>query len=99
MKYKIENEEMVVFLDSELDHHNANITKEKIDSEVMKGRVKTIGFDFTNTNFMDSSGIGIIMGRYKLLAAIGGNVYVTNINKNIERIFLISGLYKIIERK
>jgi stage II sporulation protein AA (anti-sigma F factor antagonist) len=99
MKYKIENEEMVVFLDSELDHHNANITKEKIDSEVMKGRVKTIGFDFTNTNFMDSSGIGIIMGRYKLLEAIGGNVYVTNINKNIERIFLISGLYKIIERK
>lgn len=53
----------------------------------MKGRVKTIGFDFTNTNFMDSSGIGIILGRYKLLEAIGGNVYVTNINKNIERIF------------
>lgn len=99
MKYRIENEEMIVFLDSELDHHNANITKEKIDSVVMEGKVKVIGFDFSNTNFMDSSGIGIIMGRYKLLEAIGGRVYVTNINKNIERIFMISGLYKIIERK
>lgn len=99
MKYKIENDEMIVFLDRELDHHNANITKEQIDSLVMKGNIRTICFDFSDTNFMDSSGIGIIMGRYKLLEAIGGKVYVTNINKNIERIFLISGLYKIIERK
>lgn len=48
---------------------------------------------------MDSSGIGIIMGRYKLLKAINGKVSVCNLESNVERIFMISGLYKIIERK
>ena len=47
---------------------------------------------------MDSSGVGVIMGRYKLIKPRGGNVTVTNINKAIDRILTISGLYKIVSR-
>lgn len=47
---------------------------------------------------MDSSGVGVIMGRYKLIKPRGGNVTVTNINKTIDRILTISGLYKIVSK-
>lgn len=99
MNYEIKNGEMRVILDKELDHHNASLIKDEIDDMVLKGKVRDIIFDFEKTSFMDSSGIGIIMGRYKLLKTLDGKVYVTNISGNIERIFVISGLYKIIERK
>lgn len=48
---------------------------------------------------MDSSGIGVIMGRYKLIKKRGGNITVTNINSSIDRIFTISGLYKIVDKE
>ncbi|MDE6209310.1 MAG: anti-sigma factor antagonist [Lachnospiraceae bacterium] len=99
MNYEIKNGEMRVILDKELDHHNASLIKDEIDDMVLQGKVRDIIFDFEKTSFMDSSGIGIIMGRYKLLKTLDGKVYVTNISGNIERIFVISGLYKIIERK
>lgn len=99
MNFEINNGEMRVILDKELDHHNASLIKDKIDDMVLQGKVRDIIFDFAKTSFMDSSGIGIIMGRYKLLKSLDGKVYVTNISGNIERIFVISGLYKIIERK
>jgi stage II sporulation protein AA (anti-sigma F factor antagonist) len=47
---------------------------------------------------MDSSGIGVIMGRYKLVKNMGGEITVTNINQSIDRIFTISGLYKIVNK-
>ena len=86
-------------LDKELDHHNAAMIKDKIDELIIEGQVKDVTFDFGKTTFMDSSGIGIIMGRYKLVKSINGKVFVCNVSGNIERILMISGLYKIIERK
>ena len=48
--------------------------------------------------FMDSSGIGMVMGRYRKIQYFGGNVYVTGVGAGIDRIFSMSGLYKIIQR-
>lgn len=99
MEYEIKNGEIRVMLDKELDHHNAAMIKDKIDELIIEGQVKDVTFDFGKTTFMDSSGIGIIMGRYKLVKSINGKVFVCNVSGNIERILMISGLYKIIERK
>ena len=62
------------------------------------GNVKNIVFDFKDVSFMDSSGIGLIMGRYKKVMFIGGKAAVTNVGNAVDRIFKISGLYKIIEK-
>ena len=95
---RLEGKKLVVMLQKELDHHNATAIKDMIDEYILAGKAEEVVFDFTRTSFMDSSGIGIIMGRYKLLKAIGGNIYVTNMDKNVERIFSISGLFKIVSK-
>ena len=51
-------------------------------------------FDFVDTEFMDSSGIGIIAGRYKKVQCFGGNVYILNAGKQVNRILMLSGIQK-----
>jgi len=99
VSYYMEEETLVVGLGKELDHHNAQNIREKTDASVIKGGVKRIIFDFSGTSFMDSSGIGVIMGRQKIMDSIGGKVFVRNMNREIERIFLISGLHKLVEKE
>lgn len=97
--YEVKNRCLIVHIGKELDHHNAISLKEKADRYLEKENVKHIIFDFANAEFMDSSGIGVIMGRYKKVIFTGGKVYVTRVGKAVDRIFQISGLYKIIEKK
>lgn len=89
---------MIIAMDKELDHHNAQIVKNMADKYILQGNIKNIVFDFEDTDFMDSSGIGVIAGRYKNIKPFNGKVYVINVNKNIDRILLLSGLYKLVER-
>ncbi len=99
MKYMLENETLVVIMDRDLDHHNAMEVKKEVDDYIYGGQVKNVTFDFKNTSFMDSSGIGVVMGRHRLVNPLGGEVKVKNLSDNIDRIFLISGLYKIIKKE
>ena len=71
---------------------------EQSDWYIVSNQIKNIIFNFKRTMFMDSSGIGVIMGRYKLVKKRGGSITVTNINNSIDRIFTISGLYKIVSK-
>lgn len=89
---------LIIRLNQELDHHIALMLREKADKLIERGNVKNIVFDFEKSNFMDSSGIGVIMGRYKKVIFTGGKVSVTNVNSVVDRIFRLSGLYKIIEK-
>ena len=58
--------------------------------------IKNIIFDFKNIRFMDSSGIGVIIGRYKKISSEGGKVSVVNVNDRVKKIFNLSGMNKII---
>jgi stage II sporulation protein AA (anti-sigma F factor antagonist) len=89
---------LVVGLQEELDHHYAIRLREKTDRLLDKGKIKHIIFDFTGVKFMDSSGIGVIMGRYKRVIFTGGKVAVVGVGGSIDRILNLSGLYKIIEK-
>ena len=95
---EVRGDNLFIYLPEELDHHNAKIITEQSDWYIISNQIKNIVFNFSNTNFMDSSGVGVIMGRYKLIKPRGGNVTVTNINKAIDRILTISGLYKIVSK-
>ena len=97
-KYSISGDTMVVELTKELDHHNSVSIREEIDRQIYNGKVKNIIFDFKNTTFMDSSGVGVILGRHRILKNVGGVIAVTNVNKAVDRLFMISVIYKIVEK-
>ncbi len=94
--YEIQGNTLWVSLDGELDHHLARQVKKKCQLMMLAQPIQNIGFDFLKTDFMDSSGVGMIMGRYQEVSAIGGKILIKNVNANIDRIMSISGLYKII---
>lgn len=98
MKLKLLNKgtTLVVNIVGELDHHSAEYIRDKIDGEIIKAITKNIIFDFSKVSFMDSSGIGVIMGRFKNVQKLNGKVAIANINIQIKRIFEMSGLSKII---
>ena len=89
---------MVIHLGEDLDHHNAVYIREMADGYVEKYPIDRIIFDFSGVEFMDSSGIGVVMGRYKQMSYVGGTVYVYGIGKNVDRIFQMSGLYKLVKQ-
>lgn len=92
----IEGDRMVIRIGDDLDHHITKELKEQIDGMVDGGIVKNIAFDLSQTGFMDSAGIGLIMGRYKKIAPLGGEISVVGTNPAIDRIIRISGIHKII---
>ncbi len=96
MKFDIENECLIITTDKEIDHHSSELIREKADDLVIRNYIKNILFDFSNTEFMDSSGVGMIMGRYRMIQGINGKVGIVNTNKNIDRIVLLSGLHKVV---
>ncbi|HHY04020.1 MAG TPA: anti-sigma F factor antagonist [Thermoanaerobacterales bacterium] len=97
VNFKIQNNIIIVDLNGELDHHMAQLVKQQLNAFLLKKQAKKILFDFKNVTFMDSSGIGMILGRYKELQKINGKVGVVNVTSNIKRIFEMSGLFNIIE--
>ena len=90
------NGNLVVKIRGEIDHHTAQGIKNSVTHEFAKGNAKNIVFDFAYVSFMDSSGIGMVIGRYKELQKTGGRVFAINIGAEIGRIFEISGLKRIV---
>ena len=98
MEYKFEmgQGKLRVVVPKELDHHLATQLKEEADLLIETYHVKTLIFDFTNTEFMDSSGIGVLIGRSRNVSFSGGQVVATNLSPRVEQIFRISGLQRLI---
>ncbi|WP_250673949.1 anti-sigma F factor antagonist [Paraclostridium ghonii] len=98
INFSLDNKNLrVEFLSKELDHHIANEVREEIDYVIQDKQIKNIVFDFKNMNFMDSSGIGVVIGRYKKISSEGGKVAVINLNSRVKKVFDLSGMNKIIE--
>ena len=89
---------LIVTLSGEMDHHASDLARRKIDDAYHVQGALHIIFDCHELNFMDSSGIGLIMGRYKTAASLGGRVMLTGVSPKLDRIFSMSGLYKIIKK-
>ena len=88
---------LMVKMPAEVDHYQADVICEKADRLLVREDVEHVVFDFEDTRFMDSSGIGIVMGRYRKIACFGGKVYCIHADKQIKRILTLSGLNKIVE--
>ena len=88
---------LMVKLPEEIDHYRSSYICEQADYFIINKDVDHVVFDFEATKFMDSSGIGIIMGRYKKISCFGGRVYAIHADKQIQRILRMAGLNKIVE--
>ena len=93
----IDNETLVVRINGELDHHLAAQLRQQIDQTVMQGGIRKIIFDFSGVGLMDSSGIGLIMGRYKLMQAVDGEVCAFGISPQLDKLITMSGIKRIIK--
>ena len=96
--YELHRNCLLIYVTDDLDHHTVTKLREYSDRLIEAGNIKHIIFDFTDVGFMDSSGIGLIMGRYKKVMFLGGRAAVSNVGEVVNRIFSLSGLYQIIER-
>ena len=92
-----EDNVLIVTLPEEIDHHKTSELAEQIDETLLNGTADKVIFDFAKTRFMDSSGIGLLMGRYKLMRALGGSVRITHAGERIQKILMLSGIHKIIQ--
>lgn len=89
-------ETLIVQIPAEVDHCFADAVKEDVDRRLQTENIERLEFDFGKTEFMDSSGIGFLMGRYKLMKALGGQVSITHAGERIYKILVLSGIHKII---
>lgn len=98
LKFLIKDQNIVVKVEGEIDHHSSQFLKDKIDMQIHKENVKNIIFDFAGVNFMDSSGLGLVMGRYRTMQSLGGRVMLTNISSQLDRVFSLAGLYRVMDK-
>jgi len=89
---------MLVQLTGELDHHTADHVRQSVDSELERGNVKHVMMDFSELDFMDSSGLGMLLGRYKRVTQLGGSMAVCGVGGTLIKLFELSGLFKIIRQ-
>ena len=96
--YDLRHDKLTVRLDGELDHSMAARVRGELDRLIDDARVRRLVFDVSGLRFMDSSGIGLIIGRYKRVSRRGGSVAVTGQDRRIDRLFQMSGVYHVVER-
>ena len=92
-----DGETLVVHLSGELDHCAATALRAELEELLLDKTIAHLHFDFENVSFMDSSGVGFIIGRYKTMAARGGHVSAGNLHPPVDRLFRIGGLHRIVE--
>ena len=93
-----ENQKLLIFkITEEIDECKAKEIRRRADYEIERFMPKKVVFDFDSVTFMDSAGIGMVIGRYKQAAMLGGEVYLANLTDSVRKIFAMSGVLKLIK--
>lgn len=96
LKFKRKNKTLIILIAGEIDHHTAKELRCKTESALEQMGGKNIVFGFAEVSFMDSSGIGVMIGRYKQIQALGGRIAIACPNEKIEEILCLSGLSRLL---
>ena len=86
---------LTAYLDGEIDHHSVKPVREEIDNTIDRLQPKALALDFAGVTVMDSSGIGLVMGRYRKIAPYNAQLYVFNPPPSIAKVMRLSGIDKI----
>lgn len=88
---------LMVHLPGELDHHAADMIRQEVDRRIVNYGITAVTFDFQDTSFMDSSGIGLLMGRYKMVNYVGGSVRATGMSDKIKKLLMLANVQQYIQ--
>ena len=99
VSYENKNKKLLFEITEEIDHHKAEEIRRKADYEIEKYMPKKVVLDFEKVTFMDSAAIGMVLGRYKMIKMLGGNLEIQNVSMPLRKIFEMSGITKIINIK
>lgn len=95
--YEVKEDVLIVRLSGELDHHEAEMLRHKWQKILYQNPVKHVVVNLEQVTFMDSSGIGVILGRYKEVMQLGGKMVVCSITPSVKRLFEMSGIFKVVQ--
>jgi stage II sporulation protein AA (anti-sigma F factor antagonist) len=95
-KYYEEDKLLILKIIDEVDEYSAQKIRREADYEIKRYMPRKVIFDFDSVTFMDSAGIGLILGRYKFVNILGGKLEVANLTKSVKKIFEMSGLLRLI---
>lgn len=98
IKYRNYNNVLYVSLSGELDEHSAKETSKRLDDIFFSTISRQIIIDLSELKFMDSTGIGVLIGRYKKMKEKGVSIFITNPSYHAEKIFRLTGLYEIMPK-
>lgn len=99
LQYDQQGGALTVYLCGEIDHCAAEGLRNEIEMQIVKRNTNRLVLDFSQVSFMDSSGIGMIIGRYKTMHARGGSVEACGLHPPVDRLFHLAGLHRIIAIK
>ena len=92
VRIHIEDDRMTVYLSGEIDHHNSRRMREEIDGSAQRNLPQLLVLDFGGVEFMDSSGIGLVLGRYRLMQDLGGELRLENVPLHIRKVMRVAGI-------
>ena len=96
INYMEKDKSLLIEITEEIDHHLADKVRRKVDNEITRYMPRKTIFDFSRVTFMDSAGIGMIIGRYKMMRLIGGTLEINNASSSVKKILEMSGIMKIV---
>lgn len=96
VNYEITDRVLRIIYEEEIDHHSCLKLAVMADDSIKKFMPEVVVFDFEKVSFMDSSGIGMLLGRYRKIIRLGARAEMVNLNNDLRRIFEMSGILKII---
>lgn len=98
-KYEVNGRQMIYHMPTELDHHEAESLRKEMDLAIDSYQIKELVLDFGDTQFMDSSGVGVVIGRCKKMDFYQGKIKARNLSSRMVRLFEAAGLHKLVERE
>ena len=96
ISYNKKDKLLLVEITEEIDHHLTDKIRRSVDNEITRYMPRKTVFDFSRVNFMDSAGIGMVIGRYKMMKMIGGDLEIQNANESVIKILEMSGITRLI---
>ena len=87
---------LIAYLEGELDHDSAALMRAEIDNQLYDRSINELVIDMAGISFMDSSGIGMLIGRYKTMCAKGGRMAACCLSETVSRLYRMAGLHRII---
>ncbi len=96
VKCVMKNDTLIAVIEGDIDHHTSRYIRDEIDRAIFYYKPKNAMMELSSVTFMDSSGLGLILGRYTQIVRLGGHFKLLNPTPQIEKILLLAGADKLI---